>query len=261
MLIQTFSYANIMPLYGILHLFFTSRSRDQGSIIRLSDPARLLAVIPALIPGFFFVAVLASMPFEGTFLRSLLDSSFRCFPILVAFWQFLATKAIHRIAVGQYQDCTEAERDTVALGHVYDFTRIIAVLAQAVPLGVIAVAKFSQGSLFEGVAEKLTFANVFLPSLLHVEEPWASAAKTMHDFFIYNQLIGSTAAIVWAATLFYLELPASPSKKKVVGAVMSITREITLGGPAGALIWLLRERDEEVLGAELAQIQPEKLRQ
>lgn len=203
-----------MPLYGVLHLFITSRSRCQGSIVRLSDPARLIAVIPALIPGFLLVAILASMPFEGTFLRLLFDSSFRCFPILVAFWQFLATKAIRRIAVGKYQDCTEAERDTVALGHVYEFTRIIAVLAQVVPLGVIVVAKFSSSNLFEGVAEKLTFANVFLPSLLHVEEPWASAAKTMHDFFIYNQLIGSAAAIAWAATLFYLELPASASKKK-----------------------------------------------
>lgn len=248
-----------MPLYGILHLFITSRSRGRSSIVRLSDPVRLLAVIPALIPGFFLVAVLASLPFQGTFLGSILDTSFRCFPILVAFWQFLATKAVRRLAVGQYQDYTEAERDTVALGHVYDFTRSIAVLAQGIPIGVIAVARFFPGSLFDGVAEKLTFANVFLPSLLHAEEPWASAAKTMHDFFIYNQLIGSTAAIVWAATLFHLERSASPSKRKVTEVVMSITREVALGGPAGALIWLLRERDEEVLGAELAHIKPEKL--
>lgn len=259
MLIQTFSYANVMPLYGILHLSITSRSRGQTSTVRLRDPARLLAIIPALIPGFFFVTILASLPFEGTFLRSLLDTSFRCFPILTAFWQFLATKAVRRLAVGQYQDCTEAERDTVALGHVYDFTRSIAVLAQIVPLGVIAVAKLFPRSLFEGVAGKLTFANVFLPSLYHVEEPWASAAKTMHDFFIYNQLIGSTAAIVWATTLFYLQRLASSSKKNMAEVAMSITREIALGGPAGALIWLMRERDEGILGAEREHIEPERL--
>lgn len=260
MLIQAFSYANVMPLYGILHLYITSRSRGQSSLVRLRDPARLLAVIPALIPGFFLVAVLVSLPFEGTFLRSLLDTNFRCFPILVAFWQFLATKVLRRLAVGQYQGYTEAECDTVALGHVYDFTRSIAVLAQVVPFGVIAVARIFPLTLFEGVAEKLTFANVFLPNLLHADETWASAAKTMHDFFIYNQLIGSTAAIVWAATLFHLERPASPSKKNVAEIVMSITREIAFAGPAGALIWLLRERDEEVLGAELAHIHPKTLR-
>lgn len=111
-----------MPIYGILNLSITSQPRGQSSIVLLRDPARLVAAIPALIPGCFLVAVLASLPFKQTFLCLLLDAHFRSmFPHSSRPLQLLATKAIRRLAVRQYQDHTDAERDTVALGHVYGF--------------------------------------------------------------------------------------------------------------------------------------------
>lgn len=241
-----------MPIYCILHLLLISRCRNRSSAVHLRDPVKLVAIIPALIPGYFLLAVLVGTPFKDATFRQWLGALFQLSPLSIAFWQFLTTKAFRRLAIGQFHGATKAEVDSLALQNVYDFAWNVAACVQIVSFAVIAAAKIFPDTFFDGVADKLTFISVFIPSSPLTARPWSSGAKTMHDFFIYDFLGGYTTAIVWAATLLNMASPVPFSKQCLPSTILNMLGRLLFAGPAGLLIWLLRQRDEDVLAAELS---------
>ena len=240
-----------MPIYCILHLLLISRCRKHSNAVHLRDPVKLVAVIPALIPGYFLIAVLVGTPFKDATFRQWLSAVFQLSPLYVAFWQFFAAKMFRRLAIGQFHGATKAEVDGIALQNIYDFAWNVAAFGQIVSYVVIAAARMFPNTLFDGVADKLTFVSVFIPGPPLTTKPWSSGAKTMHDFFIYDFMGGSLTAIVWAATLLKMASPGTFSKQCLPSTVLNMLGRLLVAGPSGPLIWLLRQRDEGVLAAEL----------
>lgn len=257
-LIQIFAYANVMPIYCILHLFLISRCRNLSNAVHLRDPVKLVAVIPALIPGYFLLAVLVGTPFRDATFRQWLSAIFQLSPLYIAFWQFLTTKAFRRLSIGQLHGASRAEVDSLALQNVYDFAWNVAACTQIIAYAVILAARMFPHTLFDGIADKLTFISVFIPSSALNAKPWSSGVKTMHDFFIYDFLGGSVTAIVWAATLLHMTSPKPFSKQCLPSTILNMLGRLLFAGPAGLLVWLLRQRDEGVLAAEMSTSQQGK---
>jgi len=68
------------------------------------------------------------------------------------------------------------------------------------------------------------------------------------NFFQYDQYVGSTAAIVWAATLWVKARKQAMSLKNWLWLAGEIFGISILAGPGAAFVYLLWNRDELILG-------------
>jgi hypothetical protein len=248
---QVCTISNVFPLYCIAHLI-TSYFQPRPDSVRYRDPSRLVAVLPALLPGYFIVTALVGAPFKSGDARQWITALYQLYPFYVAFFQFLATKAVKRLSLGQYQTATPAETERDALMHVYDTAYSLAAFTQLTTYLVLAAAALRPDLFSEAIAARLTWREAFVPTRPpHSAARWTTAAEVVHNGYLYSLLTLSVTSVVWAYALFQLGKLRNLRGGRFADTAWGMLKATVVAGPSGAVVGLLRERDETVFAAQI----------
>ena len=111
--------------------------------------------------------------------------------------------------------------------------------------------KFVPGLFPAWAGEAFTFTSVFKPGPFHSHQPAASMVTAMHDFFKWDQYVGAAAALVWGVVLELMLRPGQIGVKECGVLLWDVVRWSVIAGPGGALMQLLRRREEAVLSEQV----------
>jgi hypothetical protein len=194
--------------------------------------------------GYFIPTVLMALPVPSNKLHQWLGGLWQGFPVWIALMQMLfGTARRYRARLP-----TKTRLDNrYQLHHTYLFAFTATCVSHLSTLGVIAVRQVYPG-LFSPSAQKvLTLKEVFLPPNFQNPGPMKSMAAGVHNFFQYDQYVGSIAALAWAVTLKVNSKKTSMTWKDWAWLITELVGVGVVAGPAGALVTLMWNRDETVL--------------
>ncbi|KAK4448658.1 hypothetical protein QBC34DRAFT_426103 [Podospora aff. communis PSN243] len=228
---QSLGYGFTMPVFGIYTLLQTSGKRSTVRDPSLFEPRVLL---PSFGLGYFLPAVLMSLP-ANPVAHQWFGAVWQGFPLYVVGFQHL---------FGRIMKVTpERGRKSRSLSGAYDMAFKIASAIQLTTYTIILAVKVAPGSFPHWAVTALTFQSVFQPGPAHLREPMESMAKAMHDFFKWDQYVGSAAALTWGLAHYSMALEGKLTVKDWVRLGCDVVRWSAVAGPAGALMRLLELRD------------------
>ncbi|KAI1413658.1 hypothetical protein F5Y13DRAFT_179375 [Hypoxylon sp. FL1857] len=275
-LMQATSYGCTMPLYGMIHLLTSPTAEEIGpgllNAVPTSKPSELSALPQAFMLGYVVPAALMSVPLFPNVLHQWFGGLWQGSPIFTMLIskllamrianhqpshelrnsQKISQPGLTQLSVGSSQSPVLLPRaqEKSLLAKAYQFAFIWCVMSQLIPLILIAAVRLYPSAFPSRLHEAWTIFNVFVPPPFWSTEKMESMATGMHDFFLYDQYVGSTAAIVWSAAL-YVNSKDTPMKARnwaklaLIVAVLSVST-----GPAGAVVWLMWERDQTLLSIQ-----------
>ncbi|KAI5922214.1 hypothetical protein F4810DRAFT_675010 [Camillea tinctor] len=270
--IQIFSYGLVMPLYGIIHLL--SSRASQAFSLRLAESTRIahqasLKMVPeAMVIGYIIPAILMSVPLFPNSLHQWFGGLWQGSPI----WAMLVQKAFasyyskrrRTTSISHIQYDLKFEkaegaagldvsppqienRGSIYLSKVYSFAFICCVASQLGPLLVTIAVAVLPAIFPPHLRAAWTMSEVFMPPLFYTSTKMQSMASAMHGFFHYDQYVGSTAAIIWSSALYINSRRTPLNGKGWVRLAFVITAFSLCAGPAGAVVWLMWEREQQLL--------------
>lgn len=238
---QAVGFAVIVPVFYILDLVL-SASKPQAAALR--SPERLFTVIPAFGLGYILPSILQALPLERD-VHQLLVVVWQFVPLYVALLLPLFAGVFKRLSVGQTGAAHDRRRfDRDALQSAYGFAIAVGAMTQWAALSAILVARLAPHLLpgSSDVAERLTFANVFVPDPPHGYGPTTISDASRH-FLLYDQYLGSAAGLVWAV--------ARAARAGIftgsVADLREIVKDVVFLGPQSAVVSLMWKTDEALL--------------
>ncbi|KAI1454018.1 hypothetical protein F4805DRAFT_338317 [Annulohypoxylon moriforme] len=276
-LMQATSYGGTMPIYAMIHLITSPAAQESGPLLleatASSKLSELWALPQAFTLGYVIPAVLMSVPLFSNTVHQWFGGLWQGSPIfsmLIA--KLLAVgfarnppsqdisdnKKLSHLSPKQQPPTSpqspvslvrgqEKAQEKELLAKAYLFAFAWCVVSQLIPLILILAVHIYPSAFPSQLREAWTIFNVFMPPPFWSTEKMESMATGMHDFFLYDQYVGSTAAIVWTFGL-YLNSRTTPIKiadwAKLVSTIVALS---VLTGPAGAAVWLMWERDQILL--------------
>lgn len=81
-------------------------------------------------------------------------------------------------------------------------------------------------------------------------QPMVLQADAMHSFFLYDQICGLGALLIWSVALLIGVKGTTVGFGDVAGLVRDSCKWILVAGPAGAAVRILQRREEAALGEE-----------
>ncbi|KAI1103759.1 hypothetical protein F4804DRAFT_216143 [Jackrogersella minutella] len=271
-LMQATSYGGTMPLYALLHLITSPAAEDAGpallEAVPTSELSELWALPQAFMLGYVLPAVLMSVPLFSNPVHQWFGGLWQGSPIFSMFLQKLLAFRFERHppprAVCDSQKLSPSnskqsstnsqssillaraqERDLLTRAYVFAF--IWCVVSQLVPLILIMAVRFCPSVFPSGLHEAWTIYNVFVPPPFWSIKQMKSMATGMHDFFLYDQYVGSTAAVIWSFALYLNSREMSERITDWVKLGLALAALLVVSGPAGACVWLMWERDQVLL--------------
>ncbi|KAI2623949.1 hypothetical protein GGS26DRAFT_215217 [Hypomontagnella submonticulosa] len=273
-LMQATSYGCTMPLYGMVHLLTSSTAEEAGpgfpESILTSNPFELSALPLALVIGYVIPAVLMSVPLFSNPVHQWFGGLWQGSPLFSMLLQkLLAIRLVNHYGArdvrnnrqktaqpglketllrnSQSQDTLAGEQEKGLLAKAYLFAFFWCIVSQIIPLVLIAAVRLRPSMFPTHLREAWTVYNVFMPPSFWSIKEMQSMARGMHDFFLYDQYVGSTAAIVWASALYVNSREASMKARNWTKLAFVVTALSVCSGPAGAVVWLMWERDQLLL--------------
>lgn len=254
---QGLGYGFVMPIYAISHLLTSGTAIRVGpalaDAVRTQDLIYLESLISSIIVGYILPTVLMVFPLSSAVLHQWFGGLWQGFPIWVELLQYIR-RTRHRImgilvdgndAFSNHKPLSPSHRtkEIKTLHGAYLFAFALSALTQWTTFGIIWCR-----DLFPSlISPTLTFRDVFVPPVFYSHAPMRSMAIAIHNFFQYDQYVGSAAAIAWAIAL-HCNSRATPMRLKhwcwLVGEVLSAS---LIAGPAGALVSLMWNRDERII--------------
>lgn len=137
--------------------------------------------------------------------------------------------------------------EEMALYRAYLFAFGFSATTNILTYVLLATCKLFPALFSARILDTLTFRNVFLPPPFWSISPMPNMAIGILNFFQYDQYVGSTAAIVWAVTLWVKARKEAMSLKNwrwLAGEVFSIS---IIAGPGAAFASLIWQRDQLIL--------------
>lgn len=247
-LMQTFGYGIAAPVFFALHLAVTSRSRLVDTV-RLRDPTSLHSIVPAFALGYFALCLFLVYPYSQGNVRQWTNAVWQTFPLHVVVWQAIITAVVKRTSLGQDAFTSKIQLDRRALTAAYGFAWNAAVVGQ---VGTSVAFLLSWSKFIPAhAARAFAFGPVFIPGLPHTSTPMTSPAAVVHNYFQYDLYVGSAVAVIWAVYLLSEVSPVLSTAAERKKLARGIAWSVWASGPGGALVALMRHRDELVLAAEL----------
>ncbi|OTA52635.1 hypothetical protein K449DRAFT_340536 [Hypoxylon sp. EC38] len=277
LIFQGMTWTFTVPLYLALHLFTSPISKLGGKDRKaVGDAARQglfvylwdLALIPmAVTLGLIVPTVIMSMP---SLLNQTADTHYSWIAYWQAFplWTVLIQDILHNVCyylLGSLSPQDSKGKQTTpgngfmeAIAGVYQYALTISVVSH-VPILLISILPDSLRSALASAFPKyapqlsqITFARTFVPYPLSAPPTIDPAAYGPGDlapltvnFLQYDLYTGNLALLLWA---FYLHATTTGHS---VGRTLRLTLFWTLvGGPSGAVVALLWDRDEIVKEGE-----------
>ena len=250
---QSVGYAAIMPLYCALHLYSSplfantspgNESRTSGTQPRSQALFSPQVIIPAFSLGYLLPTLLMAWPVSSPALHQWLGALWQGFPLHVSLYQHLFA----RLTTSSETKARSGGRkpQSQVLTGAYRWAFRVACATQLITYAVILGAKmFLSGTLPLWMKEVSTFSAVFSPGPFHSNNTQTSMADAMHDFFKWDQYVGSAALLAWAIALEMATEGSKMSGKYCLSLGWDILRWTLVAGPAGAVM-RLRERQEKI---------------
>lgn len=94
----------------------------------------------------------------------------------------------------------------------------------------------------------LNLRDVFLPPAFYSRAHMKNMAIGIQNFFQYDQYVGSGAALVWAVTLNCNSRKGRMTWRHCISLLGEILGVGLIAGPGGALVSLMWNRDERIMG-------------
>lgn len=238
LLMQALGYAVAFPLWAIVHLVLSPNDRASLS---LRDPARLTAVFPAFLLGYYVPTLLQMAPLPDRAHQTAI-ALWQPFPIYTGVLAWAFGQMAGRLSPTGGSGMTKAAVDRSAVDTAYNFAVGAGAIAHWATLAIVGAAAV-QPELVGGpaVAERLTFVNTFVPYALRTYGT-ASLAEITFQFLQWDWIFGSAAALVWSTTLAWQVGAWSIS----VGGIVGIVRDVLLVGPSAAAALIMKRRDAVV---------------
>lgn len=247
---QGAGYALTMPIYAALHLFTApvsagsaGKQQTNGNLPRYPLRLTLRALVPAFSIGYLLPTLLMAWPFSSPTLHQWLGALWQGFPLYVTVLQRMFTRLL--------QPTTESRSPAATLSRAYKWAFGFAAIAQLSVYSLLIAVKIFPILFPRWAVESLTFGKTFLPGPFYSTKPFTSPASAMHNFFMWDQYVGSAAAITWGVTLNVTARRHAMSRKDWLVLGWDVVRWTVIAGPAGALVRLLRRRDEAASAEEV----------
>ncbi|KAH8647272.1 hypothetical protein BX600DRAFT_503427 [Xylariales sp. PMI_506] len=240
---QAFGYAATMPVYAALHLFTSAAFYGSGKALAqantLRDPVSfsLEVLVPAFSVGYLLPTLLMSWPFSSTSLHQWLGAVWQGFPLYVVIYQRVFARLVKPTLQSQ----------AITVSRAYGWAFNVAAATQVSTYILILAARTFPGLLPHWASGAFTFSSVFAPGPFYSYHPLESMAKAMHDFFRWDQYVGSAAALVWGVSLDVTSREHALKLPNWLRLGFDILRWSALAGPGGALMRLLQRRDSAIL--------------
>ena len=255
---QGLGYGSIMPIYAISHLLTSGTAIGVGpalaDAVRTQDLRYLETLSSSFVVGYIFPTVLMVFPLSSAALHQWFGGLWQGFPIWIELLQYIRRIRHRRLGItvnekdafSNHKPSSPSHRkkEIKTLYNAYLFAFTLSALTQWTTFGIIWCR-----DLFPSlISRTLTFRDVFIPPVFYSHAPMTSMAIAIHNFFQYDQYVGSAAAIAWAMAL-HCNSRAAPMRLMhwcwLVGRMLGAS---LIAGPAGALVWLMWDRDERIVG-------------
>ncbi|KAF2757854.1 hypothetical protein EJ05DRAFT_368626 [Pseudovirgaria hyperparasitica] len=245
LLVQTLGFAVVSPLFLLINLF-SSTIPSSPTPTSLSHPnlKQLKALPYALTLGFVVPSAIMLLPYPS--LLSL-DSkiaavlAWQVFPVFVT----LSSYVLAPCFAGPKNASPAAQLPS--LRRAYAFALLVSSIAHVYTVGLSVTSALVPSLFNEASAATLAPSNVFLP-VLHAPRV-VSVAEGALRLLKWDHAVGALAHVVWAvATTRNVNLRSSAFSSGSVWIDM-VVRSVFLG-PMSAVLCLIWERDEVVLGGE-----------
>lgn len=271
---QAASYGCTMPLYAMIHLTTSSVADEVGpglsEAVSTSNLLELSALPQALILAYVIPAILMSVPIFSNPVHQWFGGLWQGTPLFTMLLQKVLAAGLakqrrprdirngqnmfqsgskqlptRRISQSPASLARGYEKDLLAKAYLFAF--VWCVISQVIPLVLIAAVHLKPSAFPSRLHESWTIFNVFAPPPFWSTDMVESMATGMHNFFLYDQYVGSTAAIIWSSAL-YVNSRETPMKAKSWAKLAFVIAALSIStGPAGAVVWLMWERDRFVL--------------
>lgn len=246
---QGLGYGFAMPIWCIVHLLRSSTSgdlnRELAKAIQIRDLTSLETLPMSFVLSYFIPTVLMAIPVPSNNLHQWLGGLWQGFPVWIALTQIILGTV--RRYLGKRSPPKTRLENRYQLYHAYFFAFTSTCVSHLGTLGTIAARRLFPGIFSELAQETLTLKAVFLPPNFQNPGPMESMAAGIHNFFQYDQYVGSIAALAWAVALKVNSKKAPMVWKDWAWMVAELIGIGAVAGPAGALVTLMWNRDETVL--------------
>ena len=246
LLSQATGFTIWMPLWVALYLSTSPLVRPTAA--NISTHIGSTTAIPiSLALGYFIPSILMSLPAP-----SMID--FETKQSLIALWQpFPVWVAILQQIFGRtfgsfgYTAKENSGSTLNTLRPVYLSLVIFAAYTHAETFTIIMISTLFPSLFASG------YVGVFSPSKVFLPEGFTGSARVqnvgsgLHEFLKYDEIIGSTAVILWVAFLYVQADSRRKAFNKWPQLVLAIGSLTVLAGPGGCAVALMWARDELVL--------------
>lgn len=250
-----------MPLYAITFLLSSSTASKAdpslAQVIPLRDDIFLETIPLAMVLGYIVPTILISLPFTSPVLHQWLWGLWQGFPLWVTLIHH-ALRIVYQKArrveiiseLGRSKStrpAVNANEETKMLYRAYVFAFGISAATHIATFSTLCTRKLFP-ALFTPLAQRtLNFTDVFLPPTFYTNAPMENLAIGIQNFFQYDQYVGSTAALAWAAALHCNSRTMQMTLKHWAWLAGEITCVGVCAGPGAALVTLMWNRDERIL--------------
>ena len=249
MAIQTLAYAVITPIFLILYLL-TSPTATSMEVADYLIGIRESASIPlALLIGYILPSVLMSLPAP-----SMLNHDRK--QVLIVFWQFFPvwvsvcqqgiSLAMRYLKIGISTQVPIEKRSMKAMRMLYAILLLGAAANQLSALQLIVTSKIFPDLFALDYRHAFDFSKVFVPKAITASTPMDSIGSGAHMLLQYDELIGSSAMLVWAFALFVQAREVATHALHISRIVILCLLTLVLGGPLGLAVAIIWARDELV---------------
>ncbi|OTB01355.1 hypothetical protein M426DRAFT_323505 [Hypoxylon sp. CI-4A] len=274
-LMQATSYGCTMPLYGMIHILTSPTTEDAGSALlkaaSTSMPLELEMLPGGFLLGYVIPATLMSIPVFSNTAHQWFGGLWQGSPIFsmliqkalaererkcrshrdIGGSQRISQRESHKSAAMDSQSPSPLSRtqERELLSKAYSFAFAWCVISQITPLVLMAAVYLFPSAFPSQLRGAWSIYNVFVPPPFWSTEKMESMARGMHDFFLYDQYVGSTAAVIWSSAVYVNTRDVPTSNKNWGNLALRIVGLSALSGPAGAVVWLMWDRDHLVFSS------------
>jgi len=239
-----------MPIFALVHIFISTAATNNKEAIRprYLAPLDLRVIIPSFGIGYFLLCFLFAYPFSSGVVRQWCGAFWQGFPQFVVFIQYILIKLL--LSASPSSKSAKARSlydDNKALSKVYNFSFNIAAATQLFTFAVLFGVKLFPSLFPHWAPETLTFNNVFNPGPFYGSRPMKSMASAMQTWFLYDQISGSAAALLWGSYLYFGSKTTGVTWRDRAWLAWDLSRWCAVAGAGGALVQLLQRRDEALL--------------
>ncbi|KAJ9223023.1 hypothetical protein DTO271D3_623 [Paecilomyces variotii] len=250
-LAQTITYALSMTIYCMLNLW-KSRTISNLTLQKIITPRIISNTLPlALFIGYFIPTALLAAPtaiFNMDTKQSFL-AAWQLWPLTVSFLLSLTKYFSPRCT--RPDNIHDRRADILSLRYLYAF----AFACAAIPhLGtwLISLTSVIYPGLFNAeYLEKLHPQRVFINKIPLDSVRVSSVEEGSLWFLQWDNTIGSISVMLWAVALYRKACAEAKVRVSAVELGVKICLLVILGGPVGAAVELVWERDELVFSKEL----------